>query len=89
MNQQKYKLFLRETRHTEKSIQSRVARLKNIEKLFQIDIDSIIDDENKINEILDKLKTQNIDSDNQNLANALRLYYECMSEKCIKSRSKP
>ena len=79
MNQEKYKLFLIETNHTEKSITSRIARLNKIEKLFQINIDSIINNKNKVHELLDKLKIQNFDSSNQNLANALRLYYECIN----------
>ena len=84
MNQEKYKLFLKDTNHTEKSIESRVARLKKVEKIFQIDVDSIIYDETKVYEILDKLKTQNLDSSNQNLANALRTYYECITGNKLK-----
>lgn len=84
MNQEKYKLFLRATNHTEKSIDSRVTRLRKVEKIFQIDIDSIIDDENKANEILYKLKTQNLDTSNQNLANALRTYYESITGNKLK-----
>ncbi len=88
MNQEKYKLFLRNTKHTEKSIESRVARLKKVEEIFQIDVDSIIYNEAKVYEILDKLKTQNLDSSNQNLANALRVYYTCITGKTLKKRSK-
>ena len=58
MNQEKYKLFLTDTKHTEESIKSRVARLKKVEEIFQIDADSIIYDETKVYKILDKLKTQ-------------------------------
>ena len=81
MNQEKYILFLRETNHTEKSIKSRVARLKKVENVFQIDVDCIINDKNKVHEILDKLKIQNLDSSNQNLANALSMYYTCITGK--------
>lgn len=79
MNQEKFELFLKETNHTEKSINSRIARLKKVEKLFQINIDTIIDDKNKIHEILDELKTKNLDTSNQNLSNALRTYYQCIT----------
>lgn len=83
MNQEKYKLFLRETNHTEQSIKSRVTRLKKVEEIFQINIDTIIYDEVKVYEILDKLKTQNLDTPNQNLANALSTYYTCITGKNI------
>lgn len=84
MNQEKYILFLRATNHTEKSINSRLARLKKIEKIFQIDIDSIIYDKDKVQHLLESLKEQNLDTTNQNLSNTVRKYYECMTGDIIK-----
>ena len=66
MNQEKFELFLKETNHTEKSIKSRISRLKKIEDLFQLDVDDIIYDEIKITTLLHKLKAQNLDTTNQN-----------------------
>ncbi|MBQ4269275.1 MAG: hypothetical protein IJB97_06480 [Clostridia bacterium] len=79
MNREKYILFLKETNHTEKSINSRLARLKKVEKIFQIDIDSIIYDKDKVKHLLQSLKEQNLDTTNQNLSNAVRKYYTCMT----------
>ena len=84
MNIEKYELYLRKTNHTEKSIISRIARLRKIENIFGIDIDNIIDDEDKINSLLETLKVQNLDTANQNLSNALRKYYECMNGNALK-----
>ena len=87
MNQEKFELFLKETNHTEKSIKSRISRLKKIEDLFQLDVDDIIYDEIKITTLLHKLKAQNLDTTNQNLANALRCYYKCITGKIFKKES--
>ena len=84
MNIEKYELYLRKTNHTEKSIISRIARLRKIENIFGIDIDNIIDDEDKINSLLETLKVQNLDTANQNLSNSLRKYYECMNGNALK-----
>ena len=86
MNQEKYELYLRTTNHTEKSINSRVARLKKIEQIFEIDIDTIIYDENKVNDLLKELKIRNLDTSNQNLSNSLRTYYKCICGKSLGSR---
>ena len=79
MNKEKYETFLRETQHTEKSITSRVARLRKVETLFQIDLDTVIHDKGKVNDLLGRLKKEKLDSSNQNLSNALRMYFECVN----------
>ena len=84
MDKQKYELFLRKTNHTEKSIQSRIVRLKKIENIFCIDIDSIIYDKSKVIEILSDLKKLNVDTVNQNLSNAIYKYYECCNGNALK-----
>lgn len=79
MNIQKYTDFLRKTNHTQKSIDSRIYRLEKIEKTFHLDIDTIIYDKTKVINLLVDMKTKKIDSSNQNLSNALRKYYTCMT----------
>lgn len=81
MNKEKYEIFLRQTNHTEKSIRSRIRHLEDIEKLLQINIDTIIMNRNEVILILKELKSK--DTRNQNLSNALRKYYECMTNDVI------
>ena len=81
MNEEKFREYLTKTNHTEKSIISRISRLKKIEKLFQLNIDSIIYNKIEVVELLNKIKA--IDTKNQNLSNALRKYYECVTNNKI------
>ena len=79
MNKSKYEAFLRDTNHTQKGIISRVSRLEKIERCFRFDIDTIIFDKVKVINLLNEIKTLGIDSKNQNLSNAVRKYFECMT----------
>lgn len=83
MNALKFEEFLRKTDHTQKSIDSRVSRLKKVEELFNFNIDSIIYDKNKVISILMELKDKRLDSKNENLSNAIRAYYTCMTNDSI------
>lgn len=79
MNRIKYEDFLTLTNHTQKSIDSRISRLEKVEKIFQINIDTIIFDKVKVIKLLNDMKTLGIDTKNQNLSNAVRKYYTCMT----------
>lgn len=78
-----FKEFLFQTNHSEKSIISRVNRLKKIETLFQLNVDTIIHNENEVIQLL--LQIKEIDTKNQNYANSLRKYYECIMNNQIKN----
>lgn len=77
MKEKTFRKYLAKTKHTEKSIISRVSRLKKVEIYFELDIDSIIFNKTSVIQLLNKIKA--IDSQNQNLSNALRKYYTCMT----------
>lgn len=78
MQEVKFIEYLTKTNHSKKSIISRVNNLKIIENKFNLHIDSIIFDKEKVVSLL--LKIKNIDTANQNLSNALRHYYTFMAE---------
>ena len=86
MKEIEFRIYLEQTNHTEKSILSRISRLKTVERSFHLNIDSIIFDKEKVICLLDKLKE--IDSKNQNLSNAVRKYYECMTNNVIEKNYK-
>lgn len=73
--------YLTKTGHTKKSIVSRISRLNQIEIKFNLDIDTIIFDKEKVVNLLINLK--DLDTPNQNLSNALRHYYTCMTNEKI------
>ena len=83
MNLLKFEDFLRKTDHTQKSIDSRVSRLKKVEELFNFNIDSIIYDKNKVRNILMELKEKRLDSSHENLSHAIRAYYTCMTNDSV------
>lgn len=80
MQEGKFREYLTETGHTKKSIDSRVRSLAKIEKLFHFDIDTIIFDREKVIKQLCDIKQLGIDAKNQNLSNAVRKYYTCMTK---------
>lgn len=80
MNKLKYKAFLKETNHTEKSINSRVRNLERVERYFKMNIDVIICDKSQVINLLKEIREKNIDTKNQNMSNAIRKYYECITK---------
>lgn len=83
MIESKFREYLIKTGHTQKSIDSRVSRLKKVEKLFNFNIDSIIYNKNMVVSVLIELKDKSLDSKNENLSNTIRAYYTCMTNDSI------
>ena len=79
MNKTKYEHYLRSTNHTDKSIIARINNLVKVENYFQLNIDSIINDKDKVITLLREIKRFGIDTKNQNLSNTVRKYYECIT----------
>ncbi len=79
MQESKFREYLTKMGHTEKSINSRVRSLAKLENFLHLDIDTIVFDREKVVKLLYDIKSLGIDTKNQNLSNALRKYYICMT----------
>ena len=80
MNDLKFREYLIKTNHTEKSIISRINKLKSIEDHFHLDIDTLISNKEKVIALLIKIRNAKIeDRRHTPLSNALRKYYNCMT----------
>ncbi len=84
MDAKKYEEYLQNNNHTEKSIKSRISRLRQLENMLNFNIDDIIKDRYKVLKLLKKLKAENLDTYNQNYSNTIRKYYKCITNDEIK-----
>lgn len=80
MNEIKFRAYLTKTGHSEKSINSRISKLRSIENYFQLNIDTIITNKERIISLLINIRNSGIEERRHTpFSNALRKYYTCMT----------
>ena len=80
MQEEEFRNYLLITNHKQIATIHRINKLKEVETFFNIDIDNIIKDKNQVVELLVKIRRARIeDREHTPLSNAVRKYYECMT----------
>lgn len=83
MDEEGYRKFLRSEKLTDKAINSRVTRANRVERVFNVNLDYVIQNEKNMLELREKIYEVYKDRGSLpgNLYNAVRKYYKYKNEK--------
>ena len=84
MDEEKFRDYLLKTNHKKSATETRISKLKFVEFYFDINIDFIINDKEKVIYLLIQIRNADIeDRKHTPLSNAVRKYYECITNNRI------